>query len=121
MSAIFSSKTRKGVHWSALLPFFQAIHIFIFVTFEYRKHIIATTSLSLGEHWEVFIRNEVSSGRYGSASEVVRDALRAMEERKSKLEALHTHLAQGAEQASAGEFVDDFSMDKLINDLDSEA
>ncbi|KPQ26461.1 type II toxin-antitoxin system ParD family antitoxin [Halomonas sp. HL-93] len=81
---------------------------------------MATTSLSLGEHWEVFIRNEVSSGRYGSASEVVRDALRAMEERKSKLEALRTHLAQGAEQARAGEFVGDFSMDSLINDLDSE-
>lgn len=80
---------------------------------------MATTSLSLGEHWEVFIRNEVSSGRYGSACEVVRDALRAMEERKSKLEALRKHLAQGAEQASAGEFVDDFSMDALINDLDS--
>ncbi|QNI02143.1 type II toxin-antitoxin system ParD family antitoxin [Halomonas sp. SH5A2] len=81
---------------------------------------MATTSLSLGEHWEVFIRNEVSSGRYGSASEVVRDALRAMEERKSKIEALRTHLAQGAEQARAGEFVDDFSVDSLINDLDRE-
>lgn len=81
---------------------------------------MATTSLSLGEHWEVFIKNEISSGRYGSASEVVRDALRAMEERKSKLDALRTHLAQGAEQARAGEFVDNFSMDALINDLDSE-
>ena len=81
---------------------------------------MATTSLSLGEHWEVFIRNEVASGRYGSASEVVRDALRAMEERKSKLEVLRTHLAQGAQQASAGEFVEEFSMDALINDLDTE-
>lgn len=80
---------------------------------------MATTSLSLGEHWEIFIKNEISSGRYGSASEVVRDALRTMEERKSKLEALRTHLAQGAEQARAGEFVDNFSMDALINDLDS--
>ena len=42
---------------------------------------MATTSLSLGEHWEVYIKNEIASGRYGSASEVVRDALRAMEER----------------------------------------
>ena len=82
---------------------------------------MATTSLSLGEHWEVFIKNEVSSGRYGSASEVVRDALRAMEERKSKLEALRTHLAQGAEQSRVGEFVDDFSMNTLINELDNEA
>ena len=82
---------------------------------------MATTSLSLGEHWELFIKNEISSGRYGSASEVVRDALRAMEERKSKLKALQAHLAQGAAQAQTGQFVDDFSMDALINDLDNEA
>lgn len=82
---------------------------------------MATTSLSLGEHWEVFIKNEISSGRYGSASEVVRDALRSMEERKSKLEALRSHLSQGAKQAKAGDFIDDFSMDTLIDDLDNEA
>ena len=82
---------------------------------------MATTSLSLGKHWEGFIKNETSSGRYGSASEVVRDALRAMEDRKSKLEALRTHLAQGAEQARVGEFDDKFSMDALISDLDNEA
>jgi len=82
---------------------------------------MATTSLSLGEHWENFIKNEITSGRYGSASEVVRDALRTMEERKSKLDALRNHLAQGAEQARAGEFVDEFTMDTLINDLDNEA
>ena len=34
---------------------------------------MASTSFSLGDHWEVFIRREVESGRYGSASEVVRD------------------------------------------------
>ena len=82
---------------------------------------MATTSLSLGEHWEVFIKNEVSSGRYGSASEVVRDALRAMEERKGKLEALRAHLSEGATQASNGDFVDDFSMASLISDLDAES
>lgn len=82
---------------------------------------MATTSLSLGEHWEVYIKNEIASGRYGSASEVVRDALRAMEERKSKLDALRSHLAQGANQTASGEFADNFTMDALINDLDNEA
>lgn len=81
---------------------------------------MATTSLSLGDHWETFIKNEISSGRYGSASEVVRDALRTLEERKSKLDVLRAHLAQGAEQAKAGDFVEDFSMDTLIQDLDKD-
>ncbi|MCY4356538.1 MAG: type II toxin-antitoxin system ParD family antitoxin [Gammaproteobacteria bacterium] len=82
---------------------------------------MAITSLSLGEHWEVYIKNEIASGRYGSASEIVRDALRAMEERKSKLNALRSHLDQGAKQSETGEFIDNFTMDTLINDLDNEA
>ncbi|MCT8126645.1 type II toxin-antitoxin system ParD family antitoxin [Alishewanella sp. BS5-314] len=77
---------------------------------------MATTSLSLGEHWETFIRKEIATGRYGSASEVVRDALRTLEERKAKLEALRAHLAQGALQAREGQFVEDFSVDQLIAD-----
>lgn len=65
---------------------------------------MATTSLSLGEHWEIFIKNEVSSGRYGSASEVVRDALRTLEARKTKLDSLRAHLAEGEQQAREGQF-----------------
>lgn len=79
---------------------------------------MATTSLSLGEHWETFIKNEISGGRYGSASEVIRDALRFMEERKTRLDALRNHLAQGAEQAKTNQFVENFSMDNLIKELD---
>lgn len=81
---------------------------------------MANTSLTLGEHWETFIKNEVASGRYGSASEVVRDALRSLEERKSKLEALRAHLGEGAAQAKRGEFVKDYSIEKVISDLDQE-
>jgi antitoxin ParD1/3/4 len=82
---------------------------------------MATTSLSLGEHWEVFIKNEIASGRYSSASEVVRDALRNLEDRKSKLEALRSHLSEGEEQAKRGEFVKDYSIENIIQGLDSEA
>ena len=81
---------------------------------------MATTSLSLGEHWEIFIKTEITSGRYGSASEVVRDALRHMEERNSKLEVLRRHLAEGEMQARNGNFVKDFSMEQLIAELDQE-
>ena len=81
---------------------------------------MATTSLSLGDQWEVFIKNEITSGRYGSASEVVRDALRHMEEHSSKLAALRAHLAEGEAQAMKGEFVKDFSMESLLTELDQE-
>jgi antitoxin ParD1/3/4 len=82
---------------------------------------MANTSLSLGEHWETFIRNEVGSGRYGSASEVVRDALRGLEERKTRLAALRSHLGEGAAQARQHVFVEGYSADRLIAALDEEA
>jgi putative addiction module CopG family antidote len=47
--------------------------------------------------------NEMASGRYGFTSEIVRDALRAMEERKSILDALRSHIAQGAKQVKPGQ------------------
>jgi len=81
---------------------------------------MATASLSLGEHWDNFIKNEVASGRYGSASEVVRDALRHMEECNSTLAALRVHLAEGELQAARGEFVEDFSVAQLGEKLDRE-
>ncbi|MCF2948522.1 type II toxin-antitoxin system ParD family antitoxin [Paraglaciecola aquimarina] len=77
---------------------------------------MANTSLSLGEHWEGFIKNEVSSGRYGSASEVVRDGLRALEERKTKLYALRAHLAEGADQSKQGEFASN-SVDQMLSEF----
>ena len=81
---------------------------------------MATTTLSLGEHWETFIKNEVASGRYGSASEVVRDALRHMEEYNSKMEALQAHLAEGEKQAQNGEFIMDYNIESLLQELDKE-
>ncbi len=80
---------------------------------------MATTSISLGEHWEAFIKSEVASGRYGSASEVIRDALRGMEERKTRLDALRAHLEQGARQAEKGDFVSDYSIEGVIAELDN--
>ena len=81
---------------------------------------MATTSLSLGEHWEVFIKNEIATVRYGSASEVVRDALRHMEEHNARLTALREHLHEGEAQARRGEFVENYSLRGLLADMDRE-
>jgi antitoxin ParD1/3/4 len=42
-----------------------------------------TTSITLGEHQQKFVETLVQSGRYTTTSEVVRDALRKLEETQS--------------------------------------
>lgn len=58
-------------------------------------------SYTLGKHFERFISNLLRSGRYASASEVVRDSLRLLEEREklreAKLKALRREIAAGLE------------------------
>ncbi len=50
------------------------------------------SSYSLGAHFESFVQGQLASGRYNNASEVLRDALRLMEERDAKLQALRATL-----------------------------
>ena len=45
-------------------------------------------NVSVGKRWEGFVTSIVDAGRYGSASEVVREGLRLVEEREAKLIAL---------------------------------
>lgn len=53
------------------------------------------TSILLGDHFEVFIDNQVKTGRYNSASEVVRAALRLFEMEETKKAALIKALEKG--------------------------
>ena len=53
------------------------------------------TSILLGQHFEDFISSEVASGRYSSASEVVRTALRLLQEEESKKKILNKALVVG--------------------------
>ena len=53
------------------------------------------TSFSLGEHFGSFVEAQVNTGRYGSASDVVRAGLRLLEEQETKQAALRAALAEG--------------------------
>jgi antitoxin ParD1/3/4 len=53
------------------------------------------TSIVLGDHFEQFISSQIASGRYGSASEVIRASLRLLEERERRLGSLREALVEG--------------------------
>lgn len=71
------------------------------------------TSISLGDHFEKFIQNEVKSGRYGSASEVVRSALRLLENDEKKLKEIRKMLVLGEQS----EWIEDFNPKKNLQAL----
>jgi antitoxin ParD1/3/4 len=67
------------------------------------------TSFSLDEHYSAFIEGEVTSGRYRSASDVVRSALRLLEDREVPLRALRQALIDGENSGESTQFdFDDF-------------
>jgi antitoxin ParD1/3/4 len=69
-----------------------------------------TRNVALTAHWDRFVDRKVQSGRYQSASEVVRESLRIMEEfeqeRSRALGELRGKLQAGYDEAQRGETVD---------------
>jgi antitoxin ParD1/3/4 len=72
------------------------------------------TSYSIGKHFEGLIESLIESGRYSTASEIMREGLRLIEERedrrKAKLEALRAEIQKGfdsgpAEETNIGEMI----------------
>lgn len=62
-------------------------------------------NVSVGAKWEAFVAEAVESGRYGSASEIVREGLRLVEEREVKLAALRAKIDAAIEEG--GSITDD--------------
>jgi antitoxin ParD1/3/4 len=75
------------------------------------------TSYTVGKHFEELIENLVGSGRYATASEVMREGLRLVEEREErrrvKLEALRAAIQEGIDSGPAEEF----SAEELIESV----
>jgi antitoxin ParD1/3/4 len=73
------------------------------------------TSMTLGEHFDGFIANQVNEGRFASASEVVRAALRMFEDNERKIAALRKLLEEGEQSGTA-----EYSYESLMNEIDEE-
>ena len=62
------------------------------------------TSILLGDHFEGFISKRIGSGRYRSASEVIRAGLRLLEQEEREIEALKSALETGEKSGIAQDF-----------------
>jgi antitoxin ParD1/3/4 len=74
------------------------------------------TSVTLGAHFEQFISEQMTQGRFCSASEAIRAGLRLLEEHETKLSALRLALKDGENSGRA-----EYSLQSLLNELDSES
>ncbi len=62
------------------------------------------TSITLGDHFLGFVEAQVASGRFASASEVVRAGLRLLEGHEAEREALRRALDEGEASGPAEPF-----------------
>jgi len=92
------------------LPSFGILEQTIILTME------KNTSITLGSYFEEFIKKEVNSGRYNSVSEVIRSALRLLEQEEKKEKELIKALVVGEQSG----FVDDFDPKENLRKLHQE-
>ena len=74
------------------------------------------TSITLGPHFESFISKQLKTGRFSSVSEVIRAALRLLEEEETKLSTLRMLLEEG-EQSGTSDYTLTGLIDELNNDI----
>jgi antitoxin ParD1/3/4 len=60
-------------------------------------------TFSLGKHFERFIEAQVRAGRYDNGSEVVRAALRLLEDHEARMKELRAAIAQADAEIAAGQ------------------
>ena len=84
---------RAPIDWMGLARY---IHI----EYPRKDPLMASTSFSLGKHWDDFIKQKVAEGRYGTGTEVVREALRRMEVEEQKLDGIISLRSMGPRRSS---------------------
>lgn len=96
-----------------LFNFFDDIPIIGIFIFNFKLIMSKNTSILLGDYFDNFINCQVKSGKYSTASEVVRAALRLFEEEDSKKTALFNELKKGEKSG----FVENFDRTNFLNKL----
>ena len=71
------------------------------------------TSISLGNHFEDFVDNKVTAGRFKNASEVIRAGLRLLEEEETKIVILKKAIEEGIESGLVKNFNAKKHLEKL--------
>lgn len=71
---------------------------------ENKKCMMKNTSVSLGSHFDQFVEDNISKGRYKNASEVIRAGLRLLEEEEKRLSALKFAIQNGFDSGIAKNF-----------------
>jgi antitoxin ParD1/3/4 len=72
-----------------------------------------STSVSLGDHFVSFIDAQVATGRYGSASDVVRAGLRLLEEHEARVKSLREALIAGEQSGPPRPFDNDAFLKRM--------
>jgi len=62
------------------------------------------TSVSLGDYFDNFIQDNLRTGRFKNASEVIRAALRLLEEEENRIIALKSSIQEGIESGHEKNF-----------------
>ncbi|MCB9833056.1 MAG: type II toxin-antitoxin system ParD family antitoxin [Planctomycetes bacterium] len=60
------------------------------------------TSFILGDHFDAFVSEQVESGRYKNATDVIRSGLRLLEDREARMKAVRKALEDGELSGVAG-------------------
>ena len=82
--------------------------------YEQGRPMNSVNQLNLDDHYEAFVEQQVASGNFANATEVMQAALKLLEAREAKREVLRQALIEGEQSG----LVEDFHIDDFLAEMD---